>query len=92
MSDKLIKGMVHAFKVEASLDGPYQSDIAFIDAERCMRAAVVWLSENVTDEMVHSLVGSMFQHTPPGFKFQFTFKQTKEAVAAALLKASEAGE
>ena len=60
--------------------------------EDAMRAALLWLASNVSDEMVFHLIGDTFKHRPPAFKFEHTVEQTRSAIAAALRAAAGGGE
>ena len=59
---------------------------------RRMKAALLWLASNVSDEMVHHLIGELFKHRPPAFKFEYTSDQTREAISAALRAAAGGGD
>lgn len=79
MSNKTLEGMARCFEI-ASDKGTY-------DVE-AMRGALLWLSKNVSDEMVFHLIGDTFKHRPPAFKFEYTVEQTRSAIAAALRAAA----
>lgn len=88
MTNKIPEGMVTAYhrKLEP------KSDLSGWNSDDAMRAALLWLADNVSDEMVFHLIGSTFKHRPPAFKFEYTVEQTREAIAAALRQAAGGGD
>lgn len=88
--NKVLEGMARAHWTSFADVEPKSSVIDPDDIE-AMSAALLWLASNVTDEMVHHLIGDLFKHRPPAFKFEYTVDQTREAIAAALRAAAGDG-
>jgi hypothetical protein len=76
MSDKLLRGMVEAYENAVM---PIGSRLTFEAAEHGMSEAILWLSENVTQEMLDAADYEL------GSDDSFV---TKEVIAAALRKAA----
>lgn len=86
MNDKILKGMV-----EAMDRAGYQTRQGL--RTEYMAHALCWLAENVSDEMVHSAFKAFLGMHHPDDDMVDTIKaDLKDAISAAILKASESGE
>lgn len=87
---KTLEGMARAYLAERHGENSATVTV-YIEDEAAMKAALLWLASNVSDEMVHHLIGELFKHRPPAFKFEYTSDQTREAISAALRAAAGDG-
>lgn len=94
MSNKTLEGMARASVDADGCDGDYDKNPHEIREALAMdmKRALLWLADNVSDEMVHGLIGEFFLARAPGFKFEYGVEHTRKAISAALRQAAGGGE
>lgn len=90
MTHKTLEGMARASVDADGCDGDYDKNPHEIREALAtdMKRGLEWLSSNVTDDMVHSLIGEFFLAREPGFKFEYGAEHTRKAISAALRAAA----
>jgi hypothetical protein len=89
MSSDIVKGMAAHYE---NLAMPIGSRLSVVESDEAMRAALLWLADNVSDEMAHHAASQYFDNplneaNPPRILVEFG-----GVIAAAIRAAAGGGE